>query len=162
MRRLATFTLCFAIAACGFKLRGRADLPFDSIAIPSQSPLAIELARNVAAGSDAKVVRDPKEAQAIFDLLAETRDKVILSLNTQGRVREYQLRYRVAYRVYNAKGGEYIPPSEIILRREITFNDQVLAKESEEVLLYREMQSDMVNQILRRMQASKLRTADDE
>ena len=67
-------------------------------------------------------------------------------------MREYQLRYRVGFRVHDAKGRDYLPPSEIQLTRDISFNDtQVLAKESEEALLYRDMQSDMVQQILRRL-----------
>ena len=150
------------MTACGFHLRGEAKLPFDTIAVPATSPLLLELQRNLVAASSAKIVPKPEAAEAIFDLLGEAREKVILSLNTQGRVREYQLRYRVAFRVRNAKGGIYIPVSEIALRREITFNDQVLAKETEEQILFRDMQTDMVQQIIRRMQASKLRSGEDE
>ena len=42
--------------------------------------------------------------------------------------------------------------------RDITFNDsQVLAKEQEEALLYRDMLSDLVTQIMRRLQAAKVK-----
>ena len=44
------------------------------------------------------------------------------------------------------------------LTRDISFNDQVLAKEAEEVLLYRDMQTDMVQQIVRRLSAAQLAT----
>ena len=112
------------------------------------------------AGSNARVLTKG-EADAIFDLLGEQRDKIILSLSTSGQPREYQLRYRVAYSLHDAKGGVYISPTTLILRRDITFNDQVLAKEYEEQLLYQDMQSDMVQQILRRMQASRLHASDE-
>ena len=54
------------------------------------------------------------------------------------------------------KWGELLAPTEITLRRNIAFDEsQVLAKESEEALLYRDMQSDLVQQILRRLVAIK-------
>jgi LPS-assembly lipoprotein len=157
MRLIALATaFAIALAGCGFKLRGTQTLPFDTILVPPTTVLGTELARNINAGTNAKVVSDAKAADAIFYLLGETQEKVILSLNTQGRVREYQLRYRVVYRVSDPKGQQdFIPPQQIMLTRDITFNDQVLAKENEEALLYRDMRSDMVQQIMRRLAAAK-------
>jgi len=157
--RLAILSLCAAVAGCGFHLRGAAALPFQSILITSRSPLGLELARNIAAASNAKVVT-AGDADAVFDLIGEQRDKVIVSLDTTGQPREYQLRYRVSYDVRNPKGGLYIAPNTLTLRREITFNNQVLAAEYQDQLLYQDMQTDAVQQILRRMQASKLHTPD--
>ena len=159
-RVAAAAALLTALGACGFHLRGAASLPFQSIAIAAQSPLALELSRNISAATSTKVL-SRGDADAVFDLIGEQREKIILVLNTSGQAREYQLRYRVAYSLHDTKGGIYIPPTTLILRRDITFNDQVLAKEYEEQLLYQDMQSDMVNQILRRMQASKLHVPDD-
>jgi len=160
--RALSFVIAGLVAGCGFQLRGAANFPFNTVYIGGQSAFIAELQRNVTAGSNAKVVPRREDAQAIFEVLAETREKVILAMNTQGRVREFQLRYRVAYRVHDGKGGEYIAPTDLVLRRDITFNDQVLAKETEEQLLFREMQSDMVQQLLRRMQAAKLLKPDEE
>jgi LPS-assembly lipoprotein len=101
------------------------------------------------------VVNTPQDAQATVGLLAELQEKVIVALNTKGQVREYTLRYRVVFRVSSPKGFDYLPPTEIILNRDITFNDQVLAKENEEALLYRDMRTDMVQQMLRRIAASR-------
>ena len=153
--------ICFVVAisaltGCGFQLRGQAPLPFDSLYIPGSSPLVVELKRNVASASKARLVSDPKEAQAILGFTGEAREKVILSYNIDGRVSEYQLRYRVGFRVTDPKGQVYVPTNEIVLTRDISFNDaQVLSKESEEGLLYRDMQTDMVQQILRRLVAAK-------
>jgi LPS-assembly lipoprotein len=58
--------------------------------------------------------------------------------------------------VHDGKGADYVPPATILLTRDITFNDSdVLAKETEEQLLFRDMQSDMVQQIMRRLAASR-------
>jgi LPS-assembly lipoprotein len=106
--------------------------------------------------SDVRLTDNPKEAAATLNILNELRERQILSLGGQGRVREYQLRYRLAYQVSNAK-GVITPPTEIVLKRDISFNDSdVLAKESEETLLYRDMQTDAVQQLLRRLQATKV------
>ena len=162
IRLFLTMLACACmLSACGFQLRG-ADgsysMPFKKIylAFSDQSPLGIELRRNLRAGDTVQVVADASQADALFDVLSESRGKQILSLNSQGRVREYLLTYTLVFRVRNAQGGELLGPTEINLKRPITFNEtQVLAKESEEALLYRDMQGDLVQQILRRLAAVK-------
>ena len=102
------------------------------------------------------VVDDPKRAEAVLEFSQEAREKHILSLAATGRVREFQLRYRVAFRVHDGKGGEFLPTTALLLTRDITFNDtDVLAKETEELQLYRDMQFDMVQQIMRRLAAAQ-------
>ena len=155
--RLASALLCVLLAACGFQLRGTADVPFETIFVPAVAGgIGLELKRNIQAGTRAKVVDEAKQAEAILDILQETREKEILSLTGTGRVREFQLRYRVGFRVHDGKGRDFVPSNVVTLVRDITFNDtDVLAKETEEQLLYRDMQSDMVQQILRRLAAAK-------
>ncbi len=145
-----------ALAGCGFQLRGTANVPFETVYIPGATGgIALDLKRNIEAGTRAKVVNDPKTADAIVQFTEETRQKEILSLTGTGRVREYQLRYRVGFRVHDGKGADYVPQSTIQLTRDITFNDSdVLAKENEEGLLYRDMQLDMVQQLMRRLAAA--------
>jgi LPS-assembly lipoprotein len=154
---LAASLAALVLAACGFHLRGRTGLPFESIYVPASSPLSVELKRNLsAAAKSTRVVNDAKEAQAVLEFTGESREKIILSFDTAGRVREYQLRYTVGFRVTDAKGQVYVPTSQIRLTRDISFNDaQVLAKEAEEAQLYRDMQSDMVQQLLRRIAAAQ-------
>jgi LPS-assembly lipoprotein len=145
------------LAACGFQLRGTADVPFQTIYVPSSGGgIGLELRRNIQAGTKAKVVDDAKQAEAVLEFTQEAREKEILSLTGTGRVREFQLRYRVGFRVHDGKGRDFLPVNTVVLVRDISFNDtDVLAKEAEEQLLYRDMQSDMVQQILRRLAAAK-------
>ena len=157
MRILAIVVLGLVTAACGFQLRGQAKLPFETlyVDIPDISPMGTELKRNIIAATHTKLVRGPAEAQAILSVTSEERGKTILSFNTSGQVAEFQLRYRLSFRVHDAKGRDYLPQREIRLTRDISFNNSlVLAKESEELLLYRDMQTDMVQQILRRLAAA--------
>ena len=156
-RSLPACMLAALLAACAFHLRGQAQLPFESLHIPGNNPLVVELKRNVAAASRTRLVDKPGEAQAVLGFTQELREKVILSFNAAGRVSEYQLRYRVGFRVTDAKGVQvYLPTNEILLTRDMAYSDaQVLAKEAEESLLYRDMQRDMVQQILRRLVTAK-------
>jgi len=157
MRVLAILALAWLTSSCGFQMRGQARLPFETlyIAVPEISQLGIELKRNIIAGTYTKLVNSPAQAQAILSVVSEERGKTILSFNTNGTVAEFQLRYRLSFRVSDARGRDYLPQSEIRLTRDVSFNDaQVLAKESEEVILYRDMQGDMVQQILRRLAAA--------
>jgi LPS-assembly lipoprotein len=163
LRFAAMLLLAGALSACGFALRGShgpINMAFHSIYLPfpETSPLGTELARNLRGGDNVVVVSDPAKAEAMFDLISENRGKSILSLNSQGRVREYLLTYTLVFRVRDNKGGELLEPTEISLKRNIPFNEQqVLAKETEEALLYRDMQSDLVQQIVRRLGAIKLK-----
>lgn len=164
------------LAGCGFQLRKAPDFVFTSLVLnaPDSSPLAAELRRSLAAdgkvqilnmgqvsmtpvgGAGASpVVANAPAGQVVFDLLQETREKVVVGMNSSGQVTEFQLRSRVRFRVRAAGGGrELVPDTELEQHRDITFNEAaVLAKEAEESLLYRDMQTDMVQQLMRRLAA---------
>ena len=157
MRRAFLLGALVLLAGCGFKLRGTAEVPFQTLYIPGATGgIALDLKRNIQAGTDARVVDAAQQADAILEFTEEAREKDILSLTGTGRVREFQLRYRVGFRVHDGRGGQYVPQSTIQLTRDVTFNDaEVLAKEAEEQLLFRDMQTDMVQQIMRRLAAAE-------
>ncbi len=162
MKNFATAAVLLALttlAGCGFQLRGAASLPFETMHIqaPVGSQFATQLRRSITNGSQTRIVDNPKEAQATLQVLNEAREKSILSLSSGGRVREYQLRYRVSYRVMDRDNRETVARTEIALRRDLSYNDaDTLSKESEEALLYRDMQSDAVNQMVRQLQMARV------
>jgi LPS-assembly lipoprotein len=154
----ALLALSGGLVACGYHLRGEQALPFDSIYLgfPPNSPLGAELARSIRAGSRTQVVDDRARAQAILEVLGEAREREVLAVNAQGRTREYQLRLRFAFRVHDGKGGEYVPANTVAIQRDIAFNEsQVLAREAEESVMFREMSYDLVQQVLRRLAAAQ-------
>lgn len=159
MHRRALLLLAAApLAACGFKLRASQALPFSTVAVSPENAggVAGDLTRYLgntwrpmAPGAGGVV------PEATVYILQEVREKIVVALNASGQVREYELRLRVNFKLVS-KGEEVIAPAFIEQRRSISFNESaVLAKESEEALLYRDMQADVVQQLLRRLSAAK-------
>ncbi len=166
MNRSLWLFLCLLplLTNCGFQLRGAYTLPFDTlyIAQPEISELRAVLKRNIEASTQTRVVNEAKAAQATLTVLADAPAKKIMSLNSAGRVREYQLERTFVFRVTDAKDKEIIAPSTIRISREMTFDDSaLLSKEGEESLLWRDIQNDLAQQMLRRLAAAKIK-ADKE
>src|SRR5207253_8387662 len=73
--------LALLVAGCGFHLRGSVSVPFDTLYIPNaKGGIALELKRNIEAGTRVKVVDDPKTADAVLELTGENREKISLAL----------------------------------------------------------------------------------
>ena len=160
LRPLLALIIAAALAGCGFHLRGvgSGNLPYKTmyIAMPETAEVNIWLQRYIKASGSTTIVDDAKQAEALFQQLSDSRQKTILSVNAQGRVREYRLQLDYRFRVVNQKGQVLVPPNEINLTRDITFDDSnVLAKDLEEGLLWRDMNNDLVNQIMRRLSIIK-------
>jgi LPS-assembly lipoprotein len=154
---LAAAAAGVALAACGFHLRGEATYLFTTIAVnaPGAPALGAEMRRALGDTGSAKVV-DAKDAQVILDIPVVSDDKEVLSLSGGGSVQEYLLVKRVGFRLHDATGNDWLPPGEITVRRSYTFNEsEVLARGTQEQRLLKEMQSDVVQQLVRRLQAAK-------
>lgn len=147
------------LQGCGFALRGAPNYVFDTVAVtPERSGgVAAELSRLL--GNRVRPAVTPeggKAPDAIVDVLSESRQKVVVGLNAAGLVREFELRLAVRFSVRTPAGKVLIEPTDIRLERSVSFNEAtVLSKETEEVMLNRDMQTDAVQQIVRRLAAIK-------
>lgn len=161
MGRLVTLGLVAPLTGCGFQLRQTPTFAFKSIytGVAPTSVLGTELKRNLAAMGGVELITDPlqqQKADVILDVLQEVRQKIVVGTNAAGQVREFQLRLIFSFRLRTPKGKVLIPDTEMVQQRDISFNESaVLAKETEEALLYRSMQTDIVNQLMRRLAAVK-------
>ena len=155
---LALASTSFLLAACGFQLRQAPKFAFSSIYIAVNSPLGRELKRSIASGDGVRVIDTGAvdAAQVVLDVVTEQREKVVVGMNASGQVREFQLRTRFKFKLRTPQGKELIPETELLQQRDISFNESaVLAKEAEEGLMYRDMQTDIVQQLMRRLAAVK-------
>ncbi|MFZ9182366.1 MAG: LPS assembly lipoprotein LptE [Hylemonella sp.] len=147
------------LAACGFRLRQAPEFAFKSIyaGLTPGSLIGIELKRYLRALGGVELITDAerqKEAQVLLVVLQEQREKVIVGGGAVGQVRELQLRLRFRFRVVNPQGRELIAETELLQVRDQSYNEAFAnAKASEEIQLYNNMQSDIVQQVLRRLAA---------
>jgi LPS-assembly lipoprotein len=152
------------LSGCGFKLRQAPQLAFHTLVLsaPQASPLVQELrAALVATGVtvlDAMPVASqgvvPVQVDAVLEVLLDLREKAVVGINSAGQVTEFQLRHRARFRLRTPRGKDLMAESEISLQRDVSYSESVaLSKAEEEQLLYRDMQTDLVQQLMRRLAA---------
>lgn len=147
------------IGGCGFQLRGDTDLRFETLhsGFGANSPVGDVFRRRVQRTTSTRLVARPEDAQVRLQVLSESREKDIVAYSAVGRPRQYELRLRLRFRAHDGQGRDFIGPSEIVLRRDIGAADnQLTARVDEETLLYRDMQIDMVQQLLSRLSTIRL------
>ncbi len=158
VRLIAGVAFSGTLVGCGFHLRGDVTYAFPTVYLnaPANSPIVDELTRAIDGAGGARVVATAKDATVTLDVTGVTDDKQVLSLTSGGRVREYQLTKRVGFSLHDSEGHDWLPAAEITIRRSYTFSEsEVLAREHEETRMLKEMQTDAVQQIVRRLQAAR-------
>jgi LPS-assembly lipoprotein len=152
---LGVLLIALWVSGCGFQLRGQMGLPFRTVYVEGGGQLGIDLKRTFVANG-VQVKDGAEAAQVVLRILSEDRGKHILSISGGGKVKEYNMRYQVAYQLDSPRGGNLLPKSEIVLNRDMTYDDtQILGKGEEEKLLWRDMEQDAVQQILLRLSRFK-------
>ncbi|TMG95623.1 MAG: hypothetical protein E6H48_11495 [Betaproteobacteria bacterium] len=157
-RLCALVVLTATLAACGFHLRGQATYVFSSVYVNvAGAPVfESELKRSLEGAGSAKLAPTAAAADVILNIPPIVDEKDVLSLSAGGSVREFSLLMRVGFRLHDKDGLDWLPPGEVVVRRSYTFNEtEVLARDAEEQRLLREMQSDAIAQLIRRLQAAK-------
>ncbi len=158
LRAAVVLVLGLGLAACGFELRGSTNLPFKTfyIGVADTSPIAVALKRSIRGNGPTRLVTDPTQAEAKLEILHESSSVDIPTLNSLGQAVEYDLYYRVQFRVTGPNGRVFIPPSGLTLQRFILSNNNaVLAENYQIVAMVSDMQADAAQQILRRIEAIK-------
>ncbi|MDE2401123.1 MAG: hypothetical protein KGL90_05625 [Burkholderiales bacterium] len=160
-----------SLSGCGFELRHPPVMAFRSIQLvgfAGNSPLASELARalesagvsvvsTTAAAAALGTAGGASGAQAlsrhaVLEALSDTRDQVVASNTAFGQVRDLSLRTGFRFRLTRANGGVVIAPTQLMLARDLTYDEKdALAKLDESAALHRAMQTDIVEQVMRRL-----------
>ena len=139
--------------SCGFHLRGLSSIPFESVYIQASDPLVVlDIKRRIQASSKTIVLDSPNDSQAILHILNARKRKVILSVSGSGRVREFQLRYSISFKVTDKNGREVVPIGNIEVKRVLPFSDSAfLASQMEEEMLIKEMKKDAILKMMDRL-----------
>lgn len=163
MARVLLFAaVAFALAACGFELRGEPGVGLRTIFVASNVPSTVLAdVRRILATGPTKIVANQKDAEASLTILAESREKTVHTITGSGRVYEFQLRLTVSFELLIPGREEpVIAPSELTTTRLITYSESApTAKEAEEQLLYKDMQADLAGRILRQVAVARRESA---
>ncbi len=153
-----------AVSSCGFKLRGSFDFVFKSLLIIADSGSVVarllksnlDTDNKVRVSVDQPFVEGSTGNEAVLTIVSERREKSITALNSSGQISEFQLRFRVIYEVKNSDGKIISSENQIVAQRDFSYNEtQALGKQAEEALLYRDLEEDVIQQLLRRLSSIK-------
>jgi LPS-assembly lipoprotein len=158
IRLLVLLIAITLLAGCGFHLRGQAAMQFETLYLDASNPgtaFIKELRSNLEANK-VKLLDSPKGADVVLNIVSETPDKQILTLDASGRVSEFELYYRVSLRAYDSQHNDLIPADVIVMRSDFPYDaNHVMAMETQESILYQSMRTEMVQQIVRRLSRIK-------
>ena len=136
----------FTLIACGFQLRGSIEANFDSIQIKGGSAKFLAQLKKRVKQSGINIVNS--NGEITLEILEDKIDKSILSLNSSGRVSEYELLYKMTFRFKNQTNKQWGEPISMDLRREYTYDDEnIIAKDLEEKQLISGMQDELIRAI---------------
>ncbi|MDX5332454.1 MAG: LPS assembly lipoprotein LptE [Gammaproteobacteria bacterium] len=156
--RLVFVLLAVLLAAgCGFQLRGAANLPPEMArtyisGLDARDVLFLELKRQLRA-MGVEVVDGPEQATAQLRFLERRDTRRVLSVGNQATVREYELMTSVRFDARGIGNDFRRDPVTLTATRELSFDEtNVHSTAGEEALLREDMQRDMVQRVLRRLE----------
>jgi LPS-assembly lipoprotein len=146
-----------ALSACGWRLRGKVDLPYKNILISGN--LTQELRDDLDMMfrvNDIQIVKNVKDAELVLEIISEQNARQVLSYNGAGQITAYRIISRVVFRSFDQNGIEIMPESDIYLTRDIDFNQSDVQSFDLLVAEYvKNMRFDIVNQLMRRLASIK-------
>ena len=144
-----------SLIACGFQLRGGIEANFDSISINGGSAGFVKQLKKRLRQSSIAVL--PTDGEVKLEILDDLLNKRILSLNSDGRISEYELNYRVSYRVKGKNNSEWGQLINNEVRRQYTYDDEnVVAKALEEEKLINGMRDELIRTITAQISLQKV------
>ena len=154
-RSLLLLGLAGLVAGCGFHLRTwELDGNIETAKITSnlRNPVADPLGR--ALESAGVEVVGSGSADVTIDLLSDRTSRRAVSVTDQARAAEYQTTLTVVYAVQDASGNALASSRSVSASRIYTVDrDNIVGSSEEQALLQREMVDDLVQQIIRGVNA---------
>jgi LPS-assembly lipoprotein len=153
-RRLAlSGAALLGLSACGFKLREAPRFAFDAVQLAGGGGTVASQLRREMQVNGLRVDGMPLPP-VILTVQVDQRERVVMGQTAAGQVRELQLRVRFRFNLRTRDERMLIEDTELLLERDMSFNETVvLAMDAEEQMLYRDMTTDIAQQVIRRLAA---------
>jgi LPS-assembly lipoprotein len=153
--RALLLLLTLSMTACGFHLRGTVEIPPEWLALHLTSPSPhSELSNTVKSSFSANGVEwmEPAEANYTLHLGPEKLERRNLSIDRNARAAEFELKLSTSLSVTDSQGAEILPAEDITVHKIMTHDpENVTGKVEEERLLRREMRTELVQRMLRKI-----------
>jgi len=145
----------FLLQSCGFQLRGALDLSADISPVYLQQNDAFDLGRDIKSilqTNKIAISEYANTANSRLNIVNESRARRVLSVDSNGRAKEYLLSYTVQYTI-KIKQQEAVAESISVSRSLLFDPEAVIAVDNEAEVLYRDMKHDAARLILLKLQA---------
>ena len=150
---ILSLLLLLNITSCGYQFRGATEMNFVSISIDGGSPSFLKILKKQFKQSGVKV--QERNSEKTLEITNDTFSKKILSLSAAGKVREYQINYKISFR-FKSQDGEWSNSINLEANRDFTYDDKnIIAKTEEESRLIKGMQEQLIRTIVNQISVRK-------
>ena len=141
------------ITSCGFHLRGMTEISFKTISLEGKELSFTKNLKKTLASNNVTIILPTENPELRIELLSEESEKRILSLSGQGLVREFEIFYRVRYRIKTIDSETWSQENIVETRRDFTFSDSnLIGKEEEERQLNESMRNEAITNLFNQIQ----------
>jgi LPS-assembly lipoprotein len=155
-KKLIALLMLLIISSCGFHMRGMTEISFKTISLEGKELSFTKDLKKVLNRNKVAIVSSTENPELRVELLSEESEKRILSLSGQGLVREFEIFYRVRYRVKTIDSEIWSQENIIETRKDFTYSDSnLIGKEEEERQLNEAMRNEAITNLFNQIQLIK-------
>jgi len=152
-KKFITLLTLLMITSCGFHLRGMTEISFKTVSLEGKELSFIKNLKKTLTSNKVAIVLPTENPELRVELLSEESEKRILSLSGQGLVREFEIFYRVRYRVKTVDSETWSQENILETRRDFTYSDSnLIGKEEEERQLNESMRNEAITNLFNQIQ----------
>ena len=152
-KKFITLLALLMITSCGFHLRGMTEISFKTVSLEGKELSFTKNLKKTLASNKVAIVLPTENPELRVELLSEESEKRILSLSGQGLVREFEIFYRVRYRVKTVDSETWSQENILETRRDFTYSDSnLIGKEEEERQLNESMRNEAITNLFNQIQ----------
>ena len=156
IQKFIALLILLMITSCGFHMRGMTEISFKTISLEGKELSFTKNLKKVLNSNKIAIVLPSENPELRVELIGEESEKRILSLSGQGLVREYEIFYRVRYRVKIADSETWGQENILEIRRDFTYSDSnLIGKEEEERQLNESMRNEAITNLFNQIQLNK-------
>ena len=156
IQKFIALLILLMITSCGFHMRGMTEISFKTISLEGKELSFTKNLKKVLNSNKVAIVLPSENPELRVELIDEESEKRILSLSGQGLVREYEIFYRVRYRIKSLDSDIWSQENILEARRDFTFSDSnLIGKEEEERQLNESMRNEAITNLFNQIQLNK-------